>query len=162
MQTADLAVGLQLYCKGRMSSLPLLMISPHKCSLVSAQGSVDVNGDDDDYFYMESGLPCIPDVPESLKWESDSVDLDELPCIVPDDMQSLPEDASLSDPDEYRLPAAEPRAGATLAAAASSITRSQPTLLSPMYNMGACLGCGPDVILVMWQRPMCSSRLPAQ
>ena len=112
-----------------MTSLLLLAMSPHPCSLVSAQGSVDVNGDEDDYFYMESGLPCIPDVPESLKWESDSVDLDELPCIVPDDMQSLPVDASLSDPDEYRLPAAAPSAGASLTAATSSITRSKPTLL---------------------------------
>lgn len=90
---------------------------------------MDVNGDDDDYFYTEPGPPCIPDVPESLKWESDSVDLDELPCIVPDDLQSLPVDASLSDPDEYRLPAAKPRAGATLTAAASSITRSELALL---------------------------------
>ena len=89
---------------------------------------MDVNGGDDDYFYSESGLPCIPDVPESLKWESDSVDLDELPCIVPDDMQALPADASLSDPDEYRLPAAAPRAGAALTAATASLTRSEPTL----------------------------------
>ena len=129
---ANKLLGLQ---KNNMASLLLLMMRAHQRSSVSAQGSVDVSGDDDDYFYAESGLPCIPDVPESLKWESDSVDLDELPCIVPDDMQSLPADPSLSDPDEYRLPAAAPSASATLTAATSSITRSEPTLLCLMYTL---------------------------
>ena len=112
-----------------MGSLSLLTMSTHPGSLASAQGSVDVNGDDADYLYAQSRPPRIPDVPESVKWESDSVDLDELPCLVPEDLQSLPAEASLSDPDENRLPAAKPRAGATLTAAASSITRSELTLL---------------------------------
>lgn len=100
------------------------MIKP--CTMqVSRDGS-----DNDDYFHSAAELPCIPDVPDSLKSESDSVDLDELPCIVPDDMMPLEPvtvEASMSDPDKCRMPAAQPRSGASprLEPAAASITRSE-------------------------------------
>ena len=99
--------------------------------MICLQGSQEVkNADDDDYFHSEAGLPCIPDVPDSLKSESDSIDLDELPCIVPENLEVLegtPVEASMSDPDEYRIPTGQHRASPSrLSTAAASITRSTP------------------------------------
>lgn len=96
------------------------------------QGSQDVVDDDDDYFHSESILPCIPDVPDNLKSESDSVDLDELPCIVPESM--MPESAAdpaakapMNDLNEHRLASAQPASSTAmrLPAAAASITQSK-------------------------------------
>ena len=43
--------------------------------------------DDDDYFrsYDEAAALCVPDIPDSLNTESDSIDLDDVPCVVPVD-----------------------------------------------------------------------------
>ena len=95
------------------------------------QVSQDVNDDDDDYFHSEATLPCIPDVPDNLKSESDSVDLDELPCIVPENIMptraaDTAAEAAVSDLKEYRLSSAQPATSTatSLPAAAASITRS--------------------------------------
>ena len=86
-------------------------------------------GDDDDYFHNEAELPCIPDVPDSLRSESDSMDLDELPCIVPEDLvvREGSMNASNSSSDERHLPAPQSQSSTSsrLAAAAASITRSE-------------------------------------
>jgi hypothetical protein len=91
----------------------------------------DDDDDDDDYFHSEASLPCIPDVPDNLKSESDSIDLDELPCIVPESM--MPEraaDTALEVPMRKLnedTPRSIQRATSTatrLPAAAASITRS--------------------------------------
>ena len=96
------------------------------------QGSREGTADDDDYFHSEAELPCIPDVPESLKSESDSMDLDELPCIVPEDLilQNGPVRASSSGSDEPQLPASQSHSSTPrrLAAAAASISRSEQCL----------------------------------
>ena len=108
------------------------------------QGLQDVVGDDDDYFHSESILPCIPDVPDNLKSESDSVDLDELPCIVPESM--MPESAAdtaaealVRDLSEHRLSSAQPASSTAmrLPAAAASITRSK-CMHAKTYGASIC------------------------
>ena len=101
------------------------------------QGSREGTDDDDDYFHSEAELPCIPEVPEGLKSESDSIDLDELPCIVPEDLvlQNGPVRASSSGFDEPQLPASQSHSSAPrrLAAAAASISRSAQLTLVRLY-----------------------------
>lgn len=46
--------------------------------------------DSDDYFHDETEPLCVPDLPENLKTESDSIDLDDVPCCV----ESLPSAAA--------------------------------------------------------------------
>jgi hypothetical protein len=41
---------------------------------------------DDDYSHDEAEVPCIPDLPDGLSMESDSIDLDEVPCRVENDV----------------------------------------------------------------------------
>lgn len=110
------------------------------------QGSREGTDDDDDYFHNEAGLPCIPDVPESLRSESDSMDLDELPCIVPEDLvlPNGPTRAS-SGSDEHQLPAPQPQSSTArpLAPEAASIRRSEHT---PSHTMPLC-----DLQTCMWR-----------
>ena len=110
-------------------------------------------GDDDDYFHTEAELPCIPDVPESLRSESDSMDLDELPCIVPDDLilQSKPVEAARSaSPEEHQLPGSLAHASAAkrLTPAAASITRSEPLRRSLSQMLCDLLTLGGDLVHV--------------
>ena len=108
-------------------------------------------GDDDDYFHNEAEIPCIPDVPESLKSESDSMDLDELPCIVPEDLivRNGPVEASGRGSDERQLPASQSQSSTSkrLAAAAASINRSEhlaSTALQHLDLTNMCIRCQGD------------------
>lgn len=43
--------------------------------------------DDDDYFHDAAAALCVPDLPEGLNTESDSIDLDDIPCKIPEEPQ---------------------------------------------------------------------------
>jgi hypothetical protein len=61
--------------------------------------------DDDDYFRSidEAAALCVPEIPASLNSESDSIDLDDVPCVVPDSSSiDIPAAESASGEEEER------------------------------------------------------------
>ena len=73
--------------------------------------------DSDDYFHADPKQLCIPDIPDDLNTESDSIDLDDVPCRVEDSvpMPSTPASSSaahaVSSSASTSAPSSAPAAG---------------------------------------------------
>jgi hypothetical protein len=87
--------------------------------------------DNDDYFHEDPKQLCIPDIPDDLNTESDSIDLDDVPCRVEELLPEPSTPASMSAPASTSAPdqSGEMRAAAAAAAAAAPISRSEFVLI---------------------------------
>ena len=87
--------------------------------------------DNDDYFHEDPKQLCIPDIADDLNTESDSIDLDDVPCRVeellpePSMSASLSASAFTSAPDQPGDMRAHGSPSAAAAAAAAPISRSE-------------------------------------
>lgn len=95
--------------------------------------------DSDDYFHKDAAQLCMPDIPDDINAESDSIDLDDVPCIV----EALPSLSASSAPATSAAMSASVSTSAattTRAAAGSEAPREiadarrpQPSVMTPVH-----------------------------